>query len=174
MNKGLPQFFALFILAASMSACHTIPIPPFTDAPSPSDGSATVYLYRDSTPYMAAGVTILVDGKELLYLFNKKWTYFYLPVGDHKFEAKWPRSTGIGAGAQGTLKIENNEPHFLRLQPIDSKSGGVVPIATQAGMTFMPVIHFSFGFAETNRTAALPILNKCRYVAVSTKSEKER
>ena len=60
------------------------------DKPTPTVEKAAVYLFRVSDSRPRPGrVIISVDGKELVGLKDREFSWCYLPPGDHTFRAEW-------------------------------------------------------------------------------------
>ena len=141
----------LIIILAALSGCSTTLLegPKFKPANPPPAGKALVYIYRlNSTPYLLSP-DLLINGKKILELANRGYSYVYLKPGDHEIKANWSFASGR-KDLQGKIKVEAGKTYFIRTH----------------GHVYYDTITYSssgyLGFVPEDR--ALGELNKCLYI----------
>jgi hypothetical protein len=102
--------------------------PPFSAAPAPPEGFATVYIYRFGAPPFLQDIKLSLAGKPIQPLPEKGYTWVHVPAGTHTIVAEWPGKTLFGGGwpdANRTHAIEPGKDYFFRLVgSVESSAGG--------------------------------------------------
>lgn len=103
MGDNMKSRYLKFILCTLIfmtSGCTTLG-EKFTPAPVPPNDKSLVYLFRSNVGYGNFWITnFLVDGKEIVSLYDKGYTWIHLSEGKHSIEANTP--------TQSELKIVAN------------------------------------------------------------------
>lgn len=113
---------------------------------TPKDDAALVYVYRFSAEPKAAAATILVDGKELVALEQRAFTWFYAAPGHHDLGARWAPVTGQHP-AHLTLEAEAGRTYFVELTGVHRVTGSAEIISST--------------LSSRARDAAEPRLERC-------------
>lgn len=91
-------------------------------APLPPEGYATICIYRPNSPPIIRSPKIIVDGKNVLKLSNKAYSWFYVRPGEHTIATDW----GMFRGAQEkniSLTVESGRTYYLRASGTKSSQG---------------------------------------------------
>lgn len=110
---------ALWSLIGILAGC-ALWNPPYQPAPPPPAGNALVYFYRAS---LISGhvwdTTFTVDGKRVVELNDKEYSWVHLPAGTHQIAAKAHR----GKALQVTQTLEAGKTYYVEFyQEIVSKN----------------------------------------------------
>ena len=114
-NKPMKVFVISGMLL--LAGCQTVSqdAPTFTDAPSPPEGYATVYLYRLNAPPYTGLIGYRFSGKEVLATPEKAYTWIHAKAGTHQIYAQWPPQPGWKSTST-TLTVEGGQSYFVRAE----------------------------------------------------------
>lgn len=117
-------------------AAEAAPVTAPEGGPAPREGYAVIYVYRPDSPPIFKSPKILVDGKETLKLSNKSYSWFYVPVGNHRVKTDWGyfgksmvKSISISAESGATYYIRaggtksmqwSSDVYHTSLDPVDA------------------------------------------------------
>lgn len=106
----------LFMLLFLATGCASIPkgAPSYSPAPAASKGNGILYIYRLGAYPTLRTPGILIDGKAVINLPEKAYTWVYLPQGKHKVTVDWAWDTGW-PDLDFDIPIESGKEHYLKL-----------------------------------------------------------
>lgn len=96
----------------------------FAPAAPPADGYALVYLYRPDAPPAMRRAGILIDGREVMKVPNKAYSWFYIRDGQYTIQTKWGKIYNGVEKVNKSFQFGSGETYYLRL------SGTKVPKGT--------------------------------------------
>jgi hypothetical protein len=84
----------LVVVSLFLGACTYGPS--FSEAPAPAarDDKAILWVFRAYAEPKWLRATLLIDGKEVVTLLQKGYTWVYVEPGTHRFTYKWESGSG--------------------------------------------------------------------------------
>jgi len=130
------------VLSLLLGACATTATgPSFSEAPVPSAGSdqSVLYIFRSYAEPKLMPATLIMDGKELVTLPQKGFSWVYVTPGKHHFKYRFSAMAGMPV-VEFDREMEKGKEYAFAMQ--GSVGGGVVvtriaPMRAEAAKVIM-------------------------------------
>jgi len=114
------KYVALPLAALSLCGC-TASGPLYQDAPTPPEGKALVYIYREATKTFSwRQAWFSVDNVEVGELYNQGYMWAYVPAGVHILKQEWPRDITHGRPTDINIVLQAGRTYYFKLRTASS------------------------------------------------------
>lgn len=125
-----PLTLALALAAAGCGTAASQLGPAYAKArATPKEDAALLYVYRYDAEPTDAPATLLLDGRELVDLQQRGFTWLYTAPGAHRLAVRWPQGSGQHPAEIG-LDLGKGVPSFVELTGVHQTTGHGVMIAS--------------------------------------------
>ena len=148
MNRIAARISAILLLI--VTGCATPQLGElFSDAPSPPNNHALVYVYRVHSPPYLRTPALYVDGIKAVGIADRGYSWLNIRGGEHDFEVRWPWDLKA-LNIKKTVTLQAGKTHYFFLAG-DFALEGLTTIT-------------SSGFGEVSEEEARDAIKQCRFV----------
>lgn len=156
----MQKLLMLLFLVLFATGCTSIPkgAPAYSPAPAASTGDGILYIYRLGAYPTLRTPEILINGKTVINLPEKAYTWVYLSQGKHKVTVDWAWDTGW-PDLDFDIPIEAGKEHYLKLSgSFDAHFGALERTWTMGSKA---------GYESKNEAEA-ELISCCKFIEATT------